>query len=86
MEKVVFFNDEGKEESFYILADTVLNEVTYILASDTNPDLDEESECFILKLISEMGDDSIYEPVEDENEYTSVLKIFEELMEVEFEQ
>ena len=43
---------------------------------------EDEAECLILKDTSAAEDqDSVYEIVEDDNELTAVLKVFEELLE-----
>lgn len=83
MEKIEFINDENQKEEFYVLLDTVVNERVYILASDVDPEGDEEGECFILREIKQEEDNVIYESVESDEEYTSISKIFEELLEDE---
>lgn len=83
MEKADFLNENDNSEELYVIMDTVVNETTYLLASETDPEEDEECECFILKLVEEMGEEALYETVEDEEEYTSISKIFEELLDEE---
>lgn len=83
MEKAVFYlEDDNTPQSFYLLMDTVFNENTYVLASETDPD-EEEAVCFILKKTGENEDDAVYEPVEDDLEYSSVSDIFKELLDQE---
>lgn len=79
MEKANFIDDNETVTSFFVLMDTVINETTYILASDSDPE-GEDAECFILKKIGEDENEAVYEPVEDDEEFTSVSKIFEELL------
>lgn len=77
-EKIIFETDEGEEE-FYIIDDTKINEVNYILVTDAaDPDA-EEIEVMILKDVS-TGDDeeSVYEAVTDENEIKAEAPLFEE--------
>ena len=76
-EKIIFETDEGEEE-FYIIDDTKINEVNYILVTDA-ADPDAEIEVMILKDVS-TGDDeeSVYEAVTDENEIKAVAPLFEE--------
>ena len=77
-EKIIFETDEGEEE-IYIIDDTKINEVNYILVTDAaDPDA-EEIEVMILKDVS-TGDDeeSVYEAVTDENEIKAVAPLFEE--------
>lgn len=79
MEKTEFITDEQNSEELFLIADTVVGEITYILCSDTDPE-EEDCECFIMKKSGEEGEDEIFIPVEDEEEYQSVAKVFEELL------
>lgn len=79
MEKIKFMSDEMQEADFFVLEQTKVNGVSYILVTDSEED---DAECLILKDTSaENEKESIYEIVEDETELGSVLKIFEELLE-----
>lgn len=77
-EKLVFtFDDE--EVEFYILEQTKVNGVSYLLVADSEED---DAECLIMKDLSKQEDkESLYEIVEDEVELQSLLKVFEELLE-----
>lgn len=80
MEKITFMSDEMYEEAeFFVLEQTKLNGVSYILVTDSEED---DSECLILKDISsEEASDSIYEIVEDDEELNVISGVFEELLE-----
>ncbi len=80
MEKIIFMSDEfGEEVEFFVLEQTKVNGVSYILVTDSEED---DAECLILKDMAGAEDtDSIYEIVEDEVELTALLKVFEELLE-----
>ena len=80
MEKIRFTSDELQEETeFFVLEQTKLNGVSYILVTDSEED---DAECLILKVTSaEEVKESIYEIVEDEKELSAILKVFEELLE-----
>lgn len=80
MEKIAFtFEDTKEEVEFFVLEQTRINGQNYILVTDSDED---EAECLILKDKSEDQDtESLYEIVEDEVELSSVLKVFEELLE-----
>ena len=68
-----------KRQDFYVLEQTKINGVSYILVTDSEED---DAECLILKDTSAEGDkESVYEIVEDATELGAVLKIFEELLE-----
>lgn len=80
MEKIKFMSEEMQEEAeFFVLEQTKLNGVSYILVTDSE---DDDAECLILKDTSkEEASDSIYEIVEDDEELNAILKVFEELLE-----
>lgn len=79
MEKTDFLNEDQINEGLFLIADTVVGETTYILCSDTDPE-EEDCECFIMKKDGEDGEDEIFVPVEDDDEYEAVAKIFGELL------
>ena len=80
MEKIQFMFDEGTESvDFYVLEETKVNGVSYILVTDSE---DDDAECMILKDTSKAEEsESVYQIVEDDTELEAVLKIFEELLE-----
>ena len=79
MEKIKFMSEEMQETDFYVLEQTKVNGVSYILVTDSEED---DAECLILKDPSAEEDkESVYEIVEDATEIGAVLKIFEELLE-----
>lgn len=78
IEKIVFDTEDGQEE-FYILDQTRIKGVNYILVTNED-DLDaEELEVLILKDVSDESDtESVYEVVEDEEEAAAVAELFED--------
>lgn len=79
MEKIKFMSEDMQETDFYVLEQTKVNGVSYILVTDSEED---DAECLILKDTSAEDDkESVYEIVEDVTELGAVLKIFEELLE-----
>lgn len=77
-EKIVFDTDEGEEE-FYVIDDTRINGVDYILVTNSDDPDAEEIEVLILKDVStEDDEESVYEVVVDENEIKAVAPLFEE--------
>ena len=80
MEKIKFMSEEMNEEvDFYVLEQTKVGGVSYILVTDSEDDV---AECLILKDTSgENQSESVYEIVEDDVELSAVLKVFEELLE-----
>ena len=78
LEKIIFDTDEGEEE-FYIIDNTRINGVDYILVTDTDDEEAEEIEVLILKDVSADSDEeSVYEVVVDETELKAVAPLFEE--------
>ena len=80
MEKITFtFEVEDQAVEFFVLEQTKLGGVTYILVTDSEED---DAECLILKDLSKVEEDeSVYEVVEDDTELLAVSKVFEELLE-----
>ena len=84
LEKITF-RPEGEEPvEFYVLEQTVLGGISYILVTDSE---DDEAEALILKDLSKPGEDeALYEIVDDDDELEAVSKIFQEMLDdIEFE-
>ena len=78
--KITLVTDDGGAVDFYVLEETRINGMSYLLVTDAADD--EEGECYILKDLSESDDaDALYEFVEDDNEIDYLFKIFSELRE-----
>jgi hypothetical protein len=85
---IPFITEDGEEIDMYVLEETVLQGIHYILVTDELSEDSEEAFVSILKETRQAEDEeySVYEPVENEDELTSIAKIFSELMEdVDFE-
>ena len=79
--KITLVTDDGGAVDFYVLEETRINGMSYLLVTDAADD-DEEGECYLLKDLSESDDaDALYEFVEDDNEIDYLFKIFSELLE-----
>lgn len=71
--------EEGETVDFYVLEETKINGMSYLLVTDTE---DEDGECYILKDKSKAEEEeAVYEFVEDDGEIDYLFKIFTELME-----
>ena len=80
-EKITLQTDAGEDVDFYVLEETRINGMNYLLATDSE-DEDEDGECYILKDVSGSEDaDAVYEFVENEDEMDYLFRIFTELME-----
>ena len=80
MEKVKFMPaGEERAEEFYVLEQTMIGGISYLLVTDKE---EGDGEAWILKDLSKDGEtEALYEMVEDEAELASVFKIFEQLIE-----
>lgn len=79
-EKIIFVDDNGENIEMYVVEETRINNVNYILVTDDNES--DEAEAYILKDVSNDGDEeAIYEMVEDDSEIDYIGKIFAELLE-----
>lgn len=80
-EKVVFTDENGEAAEFFVLEQTRVNGINYLLVSDSVEE-DEEANALIIKDISKDTDtEAVYEIVEDDNELEALSGIFNELLE-----
>ena len=79
MEKITFTLEDGENVDFYVLEQTRLGGIDYILVTDSE---DEDGEALILKDISAPEDtEALYEIVEDDDELDAVASIFSDMLE-----
>ena len=79
-EKIVLTDDEGNEVEMYVVEETRINNVNYILVTEEG--YEEEEIAHILKDVSDENDEeAIYEMVEDDSELDYIGRIFSELLE-----
>lgn len=73
--------DDGECVDFYVLEETRINGMSYLLVTDAKED-DEDGDCYILKDLSKVEEaEAVYEFVEEDEEMDYLFKIFSELME-----
>jgi len=78
MKKIVFKADKENPVEFFILEQTTVSGVNYILVTDKE---EGDSEALILKDVSKSEDEeALYEIVSDETELNALADIFESLM------
>ena len=78
--KILMVTDTGEEVEFYVLEETRINGMNYLLVTDSEED-DDEGECYVLKDVSKADEEeAVYEFVEDDDEIDYLFKIFTELM------
>ena len=79
MEKIIFRAEGETPVEFYVLEQTRIGGVDYILVTDTE---DEDGEALILKDMSQHGEEeALYEIVTDDEELDAVSAVFENMLE-----
>lgn len=76
--KIAVTDENGAEVTLFVLEETKINGMFYLLAADTE---DGDGDCYLLKDVSRPEDtEAVYEPVENDSEADYVFRIFQELM------
>ena len=79
MEKIKFQGDGGETVELYVIDTTRIAGFDYLLASDVEAG---DGECYIFKdVAAPESDESVYEPVTDDNELDYLLSVFAEQLE-----
>jgi len=82
MEKIKFETDEEGIIEFFVLEETKINGINYLMVTESDDDGDEEAVAYILKDTSAVAEaDAVYEMVEADDELEYVSKVFAELLE-----
>ena len=85
MEKLEFIDENGEKTQFYVIEETRINGINYLLVSESDNE-DEEAEAYILKDTSDAAsEEAVYEFVEEDSELEAVGKVFSELMDDDVE-
>ena len=82
LDNIIVLNDEdGNEVEMYVVEETRINNVNYLLVTEDEGD-EEEAEAYILKDISkEEDEEAVYEMVVEDSEIDYIGKVFSELLE-----
>ena len=83
--KIIFINDDGEEEELYVLEETKLNGVSYLLVSEEEDNGEDDIDVYVMKEVAAEGDELTYEFVEDEKELDALADIFAQELEDEEE-
>ena len=76
---ITMVTDSGESVDFYVLEETRINGMDYLMVTDSMED--EDGECYILKDISRPEDsEAVYEFVEEDGELEFLYRIFNELV------
>ncbi|MFV0519044.1 MAG: DUF1292 domain-containing protein [Lachnospirales bacterium] len=78
LEVITMVDEDGNEHDFIIVDALSYNDFNYILVVDTDFDEEDEeqSEALIFKEVEVVGDESVFDVVEDEEEFATVAKLF----------
>lgn len=77
-DKIRFEDGQGGCEEFYVLEQTLLGGISYLLVTDQE---EGDGEALILKDVSAAEEEqAVYEIVEDETELAAVAQVFENLL------
>ena len=79
MEQIIFDSEDGEKLPFFVIEETKLGEIRYLLVSDEDPDGSADGEAYILKCVASDDEEDVYEFVEDDAEWDAVLSVFQEL-------
>ena len=78
MEKIIFTPQEGSDVAFYILEQTMIGGVKYLLVTDS---AEGDGEALILCDVSAPEEpEAVYEIVEDDETLNAVAAVFEKIM------
>ena len=78
-EKITLRTDEGEAVDFYVLEETRINGMNYLMVTDSQED--EDGECYVLKDVSGSEEsEAVYEFVENDDELEYLYRIFSELL------
>lgn len=79
MEKIIFRAEGEEAVEFYVLEQTRIGGVDYILVTDTEED---DGEALILRDVSQQGEEeALYEIVTEDEELDAVSAVFENMLE-----
>ena len=78
MEKIVFQTETEESVEFYVLEQTRIGGIDYILVTDTT---DDDAEALILRDMSQAGEEqALYEIVTDDEELSAVAAVVENML------
>ena len=78
MEKIKFTPDTGEVVELYIVEQTMINGINYILVCDEE---EGDADALILKeKVTQDSEEAIYTVVEDDMELNAIAQVFEEMM------
>ncbi len=85
MEKIMFMPTQGDApEEYYIIAQTLVSGISYLLVTDEDPETEAEGEAYILRDDSAPEEtEALYSFVENDAERESIARVFAQLLDGE---
>lgn len=74
---IEFETEDGEKVSLFVLEQTRLSGVNYLLVADSEED---EADAYIMREVTGNENESVYEMVEDDAELEALSKVFSELL------
>lgn len=78
--KIPFITEDGEVIEFYVLEQTTINGMNYILVADSCDEEVEANALIFQEIREENSDEIIYRVVEDEEQLEAIAQVFEEMM------
>lgn len=76
-EKITFTTEGGEEIHVFVVEQTMLSGVNYLLVTDSE---ETEADAFIMRELEDQNGQCTYEFIEDEKELDALSKVFAELL------
>lgn len=76
--QITFTTEEGEEVIFFVVEETTIAGVNYLLVADSEED---EADAYIMKELQDDEGEITYEILEDERDINAISKVFAELLE-----
>lgn len=77
-ETITITDEDGVESDYFVVDGIEVDDAKYILVVDCKEFENEEAEAYLLKETAEDGDEVIYEPVEDDDEYNKIIVLLQD--------
>jgi hypothetical protein len=79
-EKIVFTTEDGEDIDFFVLGQTTINGVNYLLVADSDKEEEEANALILEETQAEDAEEMIYNVVEEDAKLKALSKVFSELL------
>lgn len=77
-EVITIVDDDGQERDCFVVDGIEVDKTKYILLVDCEEFDKSEPEAYLFKEVEEDGDEFVYEPVEDDEEYNKIIILLQD--------